>query len=282
MKYNNLLGKNIQHLREIHGDTLDELGAAIGFAKSTIKGYENGSRKPDLDTLKAIANYYGKTVDELMYTDLTSLEKINVQQFSLSSTIETFKKIMPLFSSEEAMNNASFKKGYDLSQRILNAFASGETLRGTIITDVTELFLQSIEETEAPEAVANLVWIVFVWWSQTFDVNEMLALQNKLLLKRIDMMELSRAIKKVSPEVESKRQEFISDMDELLCESIKALKSDEKWSDLGDYYLALRYTNGLVNTDLSAEMNVTMGIQLMIAYAQLDNKYAKVFLQCCQ
>ena len=32
MKDNNLLGKNIQHLREIHGDTLDELGAAIGFA----------------------------------------------------------------------------------------------------------------------------------------------------------------------------------------------------------------------------------------------------------
>ena len=135
MKDNNLLGKNIQHLREIHGDTLDELGAAIGFAKSTIKGYENGSRKPDPDTLKALANYYGKTVDELMYTDLTSLEKINVQQLSLSSAIETFKKIMPLVSSEEAMNNASFKKGYNLCQRILNAFASGEVLRGTKITD---------------------------------------------------------------------------------------------------------------------------------------------------
>lgn len=282
MKDNNLLGKNIQRLRKIHGDTLDELGAAIGFAKSTIKGYENGGRNPDLDTLKAIANYYGKTVDELLYTDLTSLEKINIQQISSSSTIETFKKIMPIVSSEGAMNNASFKKGYDLCQRILNAFASGEALRGTIITDVTKLFVQSIEETEAPEAVANLVWIIFVWWSQIFDVTEMLALQNKLLSKRIDMLKLSRAIKKVSPEVESKRQGFISDMDELLCESIKALKSDEKWSDLGDYYLALRYTNGLVNTDLSAEMNVTIGIQLMIAYAQLDNNYAKAFIQYCR
>lgn len=282
MKDNNLLGRNIQRLREIHGDTLDKLGAAIGCAKSTIKGYENGSRKPDPDTLKTIANYYGKTIDELMYTDLTSLKKIDVQQSSLSSTVETFKKIMPLFSSEEAMNNASFKKGYDLSQRILSAFASGETLRGTIITDVTELFVQATNETEAPEAIANLVWSIFVWWSQIFDVKEMLALQNKLLSKRIDMVELSRAIKRVSPEVESKRQGFISDMDELLCESIKSLKSDENWSDLGDYYLALRYTNGLVDTDLSVEMNVTMGIQFMIAYAQLDNKYAKMFFRCCQ
>lgn len=282
MKYNNLLGKNIQRLREIHGDTLENLGDAIGFAKSTIKGYENGSRKPDPDTVKTIANYYGKTLDELMHTDLTGLEKIDMQQVSISSTVETFKKIMPLFSSEEAMNNASFKKGYDLSQRILSAFASDETLRGTIITDVTELFAQATSETEAPEALANLVWSIFVWWSQIFDAKEMMALQNKLLSKRIDMVELSRAIKRVSPEIESKRQGFILDMDELLRESIKSLKSDENWSDLGDYYLALRYTNGLVDTALSVEMNVTMGIQLMIAYAQLDNKYAKIFLRCCQ
>ncbi len=278
MKVNNLLGRNIQRLREIHGDTLETLGDAIGFAKSTIKGYENGSRKPDPDTVKTIANYYGKTVDELMHTDLTSLEKINLQQISLSSTVEIFEKTMPLFSSEEAMNNVSFKKGYDLSQRILKAFARGETLRGTFIMDVAELFIQAINETEAPEAIANLVWSIFVWWSQLFDAKEMLELQNKILAKKIDFIELSREMKNVSPEVESSRQGFISDFDELLCGSIKSLKSDKNWSDLGDYYLALRYTNGLVDTALSPEMNVTIGLQLMIAYAQLDNKYAKIFL----
>jgi transcriptional regulator with XRE-family HTH domain len=282
MKDNNLLGRNIQRLRVIHGDTLENLGDAIGFSKSTIKGYENGSRKPDPDTVKTIANHYGKTVDELLYTDMTSLEKIDMQQISLSSTVEIFKKIMPLFYSEEAMNNASFKKGYDFSQRILSAFTSGETLKGTTITDVAELFAQATNETEAPEAIANLVWSIFLWWSQLFDEKEMLKLQNKFLSNKIDMIELSREIKNVSPEVEGKKQGFISDTDELLCESIKNLKSQKNWSDLGDYYLALRYTNRLVDTDLSAEMNVTMGIQLMIAYAQLDNKYAKTFLLSCQ
>ena len=43
---NNQLGKNIQHLREMYGETLDELGEVIHFARSTVKGYENGSRKP--------------------------------------------------------------------------------------------------------------------------------------------------------------------------------------------------------------------------------------------
>ena len=150
------------------------------------------------------------------------------------------------------------------------------------ITDVAELFAQATNETEAPEAIANLVWSIFLWWSQLFDEKEMLKLQNKFLSNKIDMIELSREIKNVSPEVEGKKQGFISDTDELLCESIKNLKSQKNWSDLGDYYLALRYTNRLVDTDLSAEMNVTMGIQLMIAYAQLDNKYAKTFLLSCQ
>jgi transcriptional regulator with XRE-family HTH domain len=278
MKDNNLLGRNIQRLREIHGDTLEDLGDAIGFAKSTIKGYENGSRKPDPNTVKTIANYYGKTVDELMHADLTSLAKINLQQISLSSIVEIFKKTMPLFSSKEAMKNASFKKGYDLSQRILKAFTKGETLRGSIITDVTELFIQAINETEAPEAIANLVWSIFVWWAQLFDAKEMLELQNKILAKKLGFIELSREMKNVSPEVERRRQGFISDFDELLCESIKSLKSDENWSDLGDYYLALRYINGLIDTSLSLDMNVTIGIQLMISYVQLDNKYAKIFL----
>ena len=147
---------------------------------------------------------------------------------------------------------------------------------------MTEFFAQATSETESPEAIANLVWSIFVWWSNIFDAKDMLTLQNKLLSKRIDMIELSREIKNLSPEVESRRKEFISDIDELLCESIKSLKSDKNWSDLGDYYLAMRYTSGLVDTALSAEMNMTIGIQLMIAYAQLDNKYAKTFLRSSQ
>lgn len=279
---NNLLGENIQRLRIIHGDTLENLGNAIGFAKSTIKGYENGSRKPDLDTVKSIANYYGKTVDELMYTDMTNLEKIDVQHIFLLSYVEIFKNTMPLFYSKEAMENIAFKNGYDLSQRILSAFTSGETLRGTIITDVVEHFGQAINELEGMESTANFLWSIFVWWSQMFDTQKMLELQNKLLSNRVDMMELSREIKNVSPEMESRRQEFISNFDELVYEAIKNLKSQKSWSDLGDYYLALRYTNGLVDSGLSAEMNVTLGIQLMITYAQLDNKYAKTFLWSCR
>ena len=91
----NLLGRNIKHLRIIHGETLDVLGNTIGFAKSTIKGYESGVRKPDPETLKAIAEHYGKTIDELLHTDLTGLEKISFNLDSPKKVVALQEAILP-------------------------------------------------------------------------------------------------------------------------------------------------------------------------------------------
>ena len=74
----NQLGRNIQHLREMHNETLEELGSVIHCAKSTVKGYENGSRKPDLQTLQSLAAHYNKPVDELLHTNLTGVENISL------------------------------------------------------------------------------------------------------------------------------------------------------------------------------------------------------------
>ena len=43
----NQLGKNIRHLREINGETLEDLGSKVFLSKTTISGYESGRRKPD-------------------------------------------------------------------------------------------------------------------------------------------------------------------------------------------------------------------------------------------
>ena len=208
----NLLGRNIKHLRIIHGETLDVLGNTIGFAKSTIKGYESGVRKPDPETLKAIAEHYGKTIDELLHTDLTGLEKISFNLDSPKKVVALQEAILPLFTHEEYMGDEHFKQGIEYCQRILSAFSKGDTLRGSI---------------------------------------------------------------------KEKKAGFISDFDELFNELIKALKSDEEWSDLADYYLALRYVVGMIDTGYSVEMNLAIGIQMMLSFARCDNKYARSFLKSC-
>ena len=104
----NQLGRNIQHLRIINNETLEELGGIIHCAKSTVKGYENGSRKPDLQTLQVLASHYNKPVDELLYADLTGLESVSVDMNSPSRTTELTKIILSVLKWLERLSKYRF------------------------------------------------------------------------------------------------------------------------------------------------------------------------------
>lgn len=277
----NQLGRNIQHLRIIHNETLDELGSIIHCAKSTVKGYENGSRKPDLQTLQLLSAHYNKLVDELLYTDLTGLEIISIDLNSPAHTTELLRVILPLYSSEEAMKNPNFKNGYDLSQRLLEAFSNAEVLSGSVIARIFEAFVKATDESESPEAVANLVWSVFVCWSHIADTNKLLTLQNKLLSKKLSIKDHMSLKDTEDSSIIEKKAGFVSYIDDTITEALKALKSKQEWSDLADYYLALRYVVGMVDTDLTTEMNSAVGMQMMLSFRTLGNSYAFTFCKAC-
>jgi len=277
----NQLGRNIQHLRIIHNETLDELGSIIHCAKSTVKGYENGSRKPDLQTLQLLSAHYNKPVDELLYTDLTGLEIISIDLNSPAHTTELLRVILPLYSSEEAMKNPNFKNGYDLSQRLLEAFSNAEVLSGSVIARIFEAFVKATDESESPEAVANLVWSVFVCWSHIADTNKLLTLQNKLLSKKLSIKDYMSLKDTEDSSIIEKKAGFVSYIDGTITEALKALKSKQEWSDLADYYLALRYVVGMVDTDLTTEMNSAVGMQMMLSFRTLGNSYAFTFCKAC-
>lgn len=277
----NQLGRNIQHLRIIHNETLDELGSIIHCAKSTVKGYENGSRKPDLQTLQLLSAHYNKPVDELLYTDLTGLEIISIDLNSPAHTTELLRVILPLYSSEEAMKNPNFKNGYDLSQRLLEAFSNAEVLSGSVIARIFEAFVKATDESESPEAVANLVWSVFVCWSHIADTNKLLTLQNKLLSKKLSIKDYMSLKDTEDSSIIEKKAGFVPYIDDTITEALKALKSKQEWSDLADYYLALRYVVGMVDTDLTTEMNSAVGMQMMLSFRTLGNSYAFTFCKAC-
>jgi len=277
----NQLGRNIQHLRIIHNETLDELGSIIHCAKSTVKGYENGSRKPDLQTLQLLAAHYNKPVDELLHADLTGLENISIDLNSPDHTTELMKIILPLYSSEDAMENLNFKNGYNLSQRLLDAFSKAEVLPGNMVVRIFESFATAADETEVFEAVANLLWSIFVWWSQIYDTNHLLSLQNKLLSKKLCLKDWMSLKDTEDAAVTKKRVSFIADFDGIINEALKSLKSEQDWSDLADYYLALRYIVGMVDNDLSTEMNSAVGMQMMLSFMALGNSHAFTFCKTC-
>ncbi len=277
----NRLGRNIQHLREMHNETLDELGSAIHCAKSTVKGYENGSRKPDLQKLQLLSVHYNKTVDELLHAELTGLENISINLNSSSYIIRLMKLLLPLYSSEEAMKSANFKNGYELSQKLIDGFSKGEILPGNLIVRIFEAYLNAADESEAPEIVANLMWSIFVWWSQMYDTNQMLFLQNKMLSKKLNFKDYMKLRDTEDKSIIEKRVNFVTDFEEVVIAALKALKCEQEWSDLADYYLALRYVLCMVDNELSNEMNSTVGIQMMLSFMELGNSYAFMFFKTC-
>ena len=57
------LGERIKELRREKGITQEELGNAIGKTKGSIASYESDRRKPSLEVIEEIADYFNVTVD---------------------------------------------------------------------------------------------------------------------------------------------------------------------------------------------------------------------------
>lgn len=273
------MGNNIKSLRLFYRETLQELGDFVGAAKSTIKGYENGSRTPDPEILKKLAAHYGKTVDEIMYSDLTGLIPIDESECNIRSLLDKSTKIMPLLSSDELMKNKSFSKGYEYCHYMLTCSYKGEVVRGTILGDIYESFANALDETNAPEAVANLLWVIYIWWNSITDEKNALDFQTKLYSNKVSATEMLGLNKNLSPETEKKRMEFLAEFEPIVFELIGSLKSDSEWTDLGDYYLALKYMINMVDNDLPYEMNLSIGKQMLLSFLQLNNKYAASYLK---
>lgn len=61
-----MFSTRLRALRLKHGLTMKALGEQLNVAPSTISGYENGNRKPDMDTLQQLADYFHSSTDYLI------------------------------------------------------------------------------------------------------------------------------------------------------------------------------------------------------------------------
>lgn len=77
------VGERLRKLRKEQRLTMKDFGAKFNLAESTISGYENSTRKPDLDTIDKFANFFGVSVDYLMGRTIvpTPPDEINMSFF---------------------------------------------------------------------------------------------------------------------------------------------------------------------------------------------------------
>lgn len=75
-----MFASRLREQRLQRGLTMKQLGENLNLAASTISGYENGTRKPDMDILHILADTFNVSVDYLLgrtdHSQLLSLAKV--------------------------------------------------------------------------------------------------------------------------------------------------------------------------------------------------------------
>ncbi len=83
------IGKNLADLRKKKGLTQYELAEKFNYSDRAISKWENGDTLPDIETLAALAEFYGVTLDYLTHTDNQEqyVKKMDKQVFANRVTI---------------------------------------------------------------------------------------------------------------------------------------------------------------------------------------------------
>lgn len=102
-------GNRLKNLREERGLSQVELAKILNIANSTLSLYESGSREPNFEILKKIANYFNVSTDyilgrnEVMSSQIENKENHNIDEKIMNLVKERFTdKIADL--TEEQQN----------------------------------------------------------------------------------------------------------------------------------------------------------------------------------
>lgn len=69
-----MINDEIKRLRLQRHLTQDNLAEAFGVSQSTIAAWENGTRKPTIDCIPKIAEFFGVTVDDIIGSDSKTIK----------------------------------------------------------------------------------------------------------------------------------------------------------------------------------------------------------------
>lgn len=286
------LGANIKALRLSVSETQEELAYAIGESGgTTIANYEKGF-VPQRDALIRLAKHFMITEHELLYGDYTHIKKgSRITNYELNNK-QMLLHVLPIVSSEEALDNANFFVAYTAHLSLLEDICNS----GNVDNESIDKCILAYKEAEAEgvlDATANrLWWVMFYGWSismltpgliDNIDLIKGERVKTKDILKRyilpsFDDEVIDSSQDETSEMLEEMRLEFAEASDEIIINAITKLKSTSTHSDIGDYYLATRYLLHIAKNTLSAEINRTLGKGMLEAFNKVGNKYAKKYL----
>ena len=277
------LGVLIRNIRKAHGQTQLQLARAINVEDTTISMYENGHRQPDIQILQAIAMYYGITVDQLLSRNY-STTKLFQGSFTWGKMIHIFEKSFPWIKDLESGEDRAFEEGCSIIERICQEISLGHSIQRSIFERALSEFTASMENFENPAAAINTLWLIFVMYSLMPDehsekLGNALFYNKKLTAKQFVSDYALRSVDSIKLTEEISKREYAKGVEESVLGILRYIKGGPHYADFADFYMALRYLIGMVDNDMSLEMNRTIGIEMMLSLVSMDNQLAFNFIK---
>lgn len=138
------LGKEIAQIRKDHSMTQEAFGQLFHVTRQTVSNWENGKSYPDLETLVAISDHFGISLDMLLKEDAHMIQTIDKERRAgkrlLKSVIAVIGIIAIAFASysgywchqkssfEERFQNTLLQ--YDFTQMITTDSSGNESFSG--------------------------------------------------------------------------------------------------------------------------------------------------------
>ena len=281
----NRLGDNIRSLRKAYGETQEQLGEVLGIEKNTVSSYEKGSREPSKETIHAIAKHYMVSTEELLHGDYTSIGKI---QFDKDAFWKNIDIILPIASSEKALKNPHFSKAYEAHVGFFDELRRVSFDKIDNVDICLDEYSEALEDDEIEvEAAANIIglwYFLLVGLKITPAVMRDLPAAMRQLSKSDD--KIQKMIENPDPSFQTEAEEILMEInddetEEMVSELLTTIKRSGEWSDLGDYYLALKFAWNLVDNGLDWGFNQRIGTEMLNAFVSVNNIYAARYLKFC-
>ena len=292
MESNDRVRKNIRALRKYYGETMLDLSIAIDVSKSLISDWENGKKLIPYNNILKISKHYRTPSSYIMNYDLSYLDSSSVADYivKLKNDNEYIKKIslnkiFPIFTSKEIKDSKKLSKALEMHKQLWALDLS--KLDEVDFDMIIDTYEKVLSQKSSLSVLANYLSIIFFLSTvDTFSIeyyeNFNKFLSNKSVTnirKNAKFIVSNYFLNNIGEEDKEIINANVSDIDKFIMSSILKFKYHKFYSELGDYYRALRYVNNIVDNNLDREDNLLIGIMQLKDLRKLENRFAKKFLR---
>lgn len=269
-----LIKENIKALRKHYGESQEDLALALDISTNAISQYEckTTDRLPEIDVLIMIAEHYGVTLDDLLYSKLEFDHRIDIAINEKDTVLVLLERVLPMCEAAEddpeEEKSAELIEAFAIHDRMYdNILQRKETASVEELTTLMKTYKKAMKLGSRKAIINHLWWLMYYGIGYMYLTDELLS--NKEILLASDAMaddvfkngglkKREKYKKSSKGKMEEIQQYFLDTYEELIFVDICLLKRAglNTWAD---YYNALRYIFGVIRNDLSREMNCTVG-----------------------